>query len=470
MATREVIDRSPMSRFQIRVVGICLVLNMIDGYDILVMAFAASGVAHDWGLSGSQVGLLLSSGLAGMALGSAFVAPLADRIGRRPMTLGCLAAATLGMALASVTSGFVELGICRLVAGMGIGGLVASLPVIIAEYTPLRRRGTAIYLYATGLPLGGVVGGAVAAVVGSQFGWRALFIVGATLTAIMLLVVFRAIPESLDYLAARQPRGALERTNALLSRMGHPPVNAPADTGRDPDRSVTVIFRGRNGLRTFMLWGAFFIMMASFYFAASWTPRLLEQSGYSTQQGISGGLLFNVGGVAATLLFGFLALFVARRKLTALSFVCAGLAFLVIGPALASLPATLLAVVAVGIFINACGAGLYTLVPDLYPAAVRTTAVGWASAVGRLGAITSPALAGYLVDRSWSPQSLFVLFAAPLLLAAIALVVATGGNGAALASAGAGATGDRPPRVPDDLGPDDDGSAAPRTDATRQPR
>jgi nitrate/nitrite transporter NarK len=119
-------------------------------------------------------------------------------------------------------------------------------------------------------------------------------------------------------------------------------------------------------------------MMGGFYFATGWTPRLLEQSGLSAQQGISGGA------------------------------------------------ATLIAAIAVGGFINASATGLFAIAPGLYPAAVRTTAVGWAAAFGRLGAIVSPILAGVLVDRAWSPSQLFILFAIPMIIAAFAVARSPG--------------------------------------------
>lgn len=105
MSIREAIDRSPIGRFQFAVIFVCLILNMVDGFDLLVMAFAASGVAAEFGLNGAQIGLLLSSSLAGMALGSAFLAPLADRIGRRPLTVACLVVSAVGMVLAAASTG-----------------------------------------------------------------------------------------------------------------------------------------------------------------------------------------------------------------------------------------------------------------------------------------------------------------------------------------------------------------------------
>ncbi|GAA2851157.1 MFS transporter [Pseudonocardia halophobica] len=426
MSVREAVDGSSIGRFQIRVILLCLVLNMVDGFDILVMAFAASGVAREWALSGSQVGLLLSSGLAGMALGSAFVAPLADRIGRRPLTVACLAVSTAGMVLAATSTAYAGLGLARLVTGLGIGGMVASLPVLLAEYSPRRRRGATIALYAAGLPLGGVLGGSLAALLAAEFGWRGPFAAGAAITALMLIVIVLAMPESIDFLLTRRPAGALGKVNRLLARMALPPLQELPPPGPGSTRGVRAeVLRGRNGVRSVLLWIAFFVMMAAFYFAASWTPRLLEQSGLSAQQGLGGGVLLNLGGVAATLLFSLLALFISSRLLTVCSFLATGLAFLAMGLALGNLAASLVVAVVVGMVINAGAAGLFALAPDLYPASVRTTAVGWAAAFGRLGAISSPILVGLLVDRGWTPAALFGLLAIPTVLAAGAVLLMT---------------------------------------------
>ncbi|GAA3301679.1 MFS transporter [Streptomyces cinereospinus] len=426
MSIRDTIDAAPFSRYQVRVVVLCLILCMVDGYDLLVSAFAASGIAKEWGLSGSQVGLVLSSGLVGTGLGSAILAPLADRFGRRPLTVGCLAISTVGMALATFSTGLETLVAYRLITGLGVGGLVASLPVLIAEYSPRRRQGTAIALYTTGLPLGGVLGGMVAGLLISEYGWRSSFAVGAVISGLMLVVIAVALPESIDYLVTRRPPNALARINALLLRMGHTPLEELPAPGTEVARGVrSEVIRGRNGVKTTLLWASFFVLMASFYFAASWTPKLLEQSGASAEQGLSGGMLLNVGGVVATLGFGLLALTVSKRTLTAGSMVAMAVTFVGMSFALGNLTATLIVAVAVGIAMNAAAAGIYTIAPELYPAEVRTTAVGWAAAFGRLGAICSPVLAGVLIDRAWTPGSLFVLFAVPTVAAAAAVLAMT---------------------------------------------
>ncbi|MHA6782263.1 MFS transporter [Pseudonocardia saturnea] len=164
MTLRTALDDGPMTRFQWSIVVVCVLLNMIDGFDVLVMAFTASSVTAEWGLTGAQTGLLLSAGLVGMALGSLLVAPWADRVGRRPIILGCLAVASAAMLASSISQNAVQLGLLRVITGVGIGGILASSNVISSEYASRRWRGFAVSLNSTGYALGATLGGVVAAV------------------------------------------------------------------------------------------------------------------------------------------------------------------------------------------------------------------------------------------------------------------------------------------------------------------
>ncbi|WP_372983683.1 MFS transporter [Microbacterium sp.] len=411
-----------MSGFQVMVVIICLLIVLAEGYDLLLMAFAASGVAAEWSLNGSQTGILLSAALIGMAFGSAFIAPLADRIGRRMQTLGCLALVVVTMALAAFSADYIQLGLCRLLTGLGIGGLVASLPVVAAEFSPKRRRSTMIAIYTSGLPLGGVVGGLIASALLANYSWRASFLVGAALTFALLVVVYFVMPESIDYLLVRRPKGALESINKTLGKMNLPAIDElPVHERKEEDRLGAAVFKGRNGVRTILLGAAFFFMMAAFYFATSWTPRLLEQSGFSAQQGISGGMLLNMGGAAAAFIISIFALRFKMRAISVIVFLGGAAVFVAMSLSLGNLGLALIFAVGVGAFTNGAASGLFALAPDCYPTAARTTGVGLVSAVGRIGAIFAPILAGLLIDLSWTPSSLFLLFAVPLVLGAIAV-------------------------------------------------
>lgn len=421
---RAAIDYAPMSRFQVGAVGVCTALNMLDGFDVLVAAYTASSISADWNLSGSQLGLLLGGGLFGMAGGSLFLAPWADRFGRRALILFCLALLTVGMLASAVAQDIVQLTALRVVTGLGIGGMLASLGVITSEYSSSKWRSTNISIQATGYSVGATLGGIIAAYLISRFGWRSAYVLGAVASVLMVPVVLRTLPESLDFLLASRPPGALERVNSLLHRMGHAAIaRLPEPTTRESARGnpVAGLFEADRARSTLLIWSSFFLLMFGFYFIMSWTPRLLVTAGLSNKQGITGGVLLNVGGVIGGLLFAWLS---ARRQLKGL--VAAFLALCAVSAAAFGLFATgltpaFLIAAALGIFMVGSMAGLYSLAPLLYPAEVRTTGVGWAIGIGRIGAILAPVIAGFLVDAGWSTRALYLGFSASFLGSIVAV-------------------------------------------------
>jgi benzoate transport len=417
---RQAIDAGPMSRFQVTALALCVVLNMLDGFDVLVMAFTASEVAREWSLTGARLGVLLSAGLFGMAAGSLFVAPWADRFGRRAVILVCLAILTVGMLLSALARASAELAAMRVLTGVGIGGILASLNVITSEYSSRRWRNTAISLQVTGYPIGATIGGTIAAFLITRYGWRSAFLFGAAASAVMIPAVLRSLPESMDFLLARRPTGALPRLNELLRRMGRPEVSALPETAPEPAAGrnpVGRLFSGPTAASTPLIWSAFFLLMFSFYFVTSWTPKLLVDAGLSTRQGITGGVLLNLGGIAGGSLFGFLAPRVPLKRLTVLYLAGTAATLLLFGLFATRLAVAFPIALAIGVFLFGSMVGLYAATPALYPAAIRTTGMGWAIGIGRLGAILAPMTAGLLVDQGWGTTALYCAFALPLVVA-----------------------------------------------------
>ena len=156
---RQLVARSPMSMHQVVAIMVCVGLNMLDGFDILVMSFTAPGVSTDWKLSGACLGWLFSAGLMGMAAGSLFLAPRADRFGRRTIVMAAVLLVSVGMALSGAANDFWQLCALRALTGIGIGGILAGATVLVAEYASDRWRNTASYLYTSGYSIGGTVGG-----------------------------------------------------------------------------------------------------------------------------------------------------------------------------------------------------------------------------------------------------------------------------------------------------------------------
>ncbi|NBF09722.1 MFS transporter [Pseudomonas sp. Fl4BN1] len=420
------VDQGAMNRFQWLAVGICIVLNMIDGFDVLVMAFTAASVSAEWGLNGAQIGLLLSAGLFGMAAGSLFIAPWADRFGRRPLILFCLLLSGLGMLLSATSQSPLQLALLRGLTGLGIGGILASSNVIASEYSNRRWRGLAVSLQSTGYALGATLGGLLAVWLLSHWGWRSVFVFGGVVTLLVIPVVVLWLPESVDFLLARRPADALLRINRLARRLGLVELTRlPLATQREPGAAqgfgqlLTPAMRHT----TLLIWLLFFLVMFGFYFVMSWTPKLLVAAGLSAQQGITGGVLLSVGGIfGAALIGGLSSRWPLTRVLSLFMLITAGLLVL-FASAGSSMAAALGLGLLIGLFANGCVAGLYALSPVVYDASVRATGVGWGIGIGRIGAIVSPTVAGVLLDSGWQPLHLYGVFAVVFVIAAGCLLL-----------------------------------------------
>jgi benzoate transport len=419
---KALINDNPMSRFQLIAVAICFLINMLDGFDVLVIAFTANNISNEWALSGKSTGMLFSSGLAGMAIGAIFLGRLADVYGRRMLIVACLTIITLGMLLSSITNALYQLVAMRVLTGIGIGGALASVNIITAEYSSNKRRGLAISVVQVGYPLGGMIGGAVAAFLVPENGWRSIFVFGAFLSAIMIPVVLWRLPESIDYLLVKRPDDVLKRINNLLGRMGHEAISALSTMESQSvklkasvRRLWTTEYRGA----TTLMWLGFFMIMASMYFVLSWTPKLLMDAGSSTKQGISGGMILHLGGIIGQLAFGFLSAKFALKRLIIIYMFVAAVCMILFGMYSHESIIAMYIAVGVGFFLMGAITGFYTLCPALYPADIRATAMGWAIGIGRIGAIFSPFVAGVLLDLEWTSSSLFIVFSIPMLVGLI---------------------------------------------------
>jgi benzoate transport len=399
-------------------------LNMLDGFDILAMSFAASGVKTDWHLADSLLGYLFSAGLVGMGIGSLAIAPWADRWGRRPIVLLSVSIAGLGMVGSAAASGFVPLLVLRVFTGIGIGGTIASVAVIVSEYAPNRWRSVALAIYATGYSIGATIGGTLTAFAVERFGWQSAFAIGGLLSLLLVPVAWRCLPESLEFLMTRRPPSALRRVNDLLLGMGQAAVNVLPDcptggpgTPRPATSLALLITR-----TTVLAWFVFFCTIAGFYFIMSWTPRLLTAAGLAANQGLTGGILLNLGGIAGCALYAWAASRASARWLLTVALVATAMLIGAFGLAIGNLNAALWTALLLGMIANGAMAGLYAVGPTLYPTAVRATGMGSAIGIGRLGAILAPILSGALLDRGWTPAHLYGLFAIPYVLAALAML------------------------------------------------
>ena len=415
----QTIREGKMTPFQVTAVAICLLINMVDGFDVLAISFAAPEIAREWSLPPTELGILFSAGLAGMVLGSLVFGPLADRVGRRPMILASLVVISTGMLASALALNLSQLALLRMVTGLGIGGMLASLNTMVAEYSSDRRRKLAISFLQAGYPVGGIIAGVASVYLISKFGWRSVFVFGGILSASMIPLVLMRLPESLDYLLSRRTPGTLERVNELMRHLGHAELKqlpAPRNHDTKPGSKVTELFSREMGPRTVGMFACFFAVMCSWYFVVNWTPKILVDAGLSLDSGISGGLLLSLGGVLGGLTLGFLAGVVNVHRLVAIFAVLSVVSMTVFGLLATNLALMLGVTFLIGFLLAGSMIGLYTIVPDVYPPWLRSTGTGWAIGIGRLGAVAGPYLAGVLIAAGWDRSMYYLALSLPLIL------------------------------------------------------
>lgn len=417
---RELIDSAPLSRFQKQVIAICVLANMAEGYDLLSMSLAVVPLSDIWGLSGTDVGLLLSVGPIGMAIGSLALAPLSNRFGRRPLLIASLSLVALGLILSALATDVTQLAAYRLLVGIGMGGVLPTVTITVTEFAPTSRRPAVIGIASVGLPLGSALGGALAAVLMESSDWRVIFVLGAVITAAVCALVIARVPETPDHLATKGTSRAQEQLTQLLGRMGMSTDRVElrsadaASTFANVDEGVSI----RSWKMVVVVLG-FIFLVGTFYFGSMWLPKLLVVAGMSTNEGISGVLLLTLGSAAGGLI---LAAFSTRYSPFTLT-----IAFTLISAALLAVFAsvadnlTLALVVApiLGLCQQASIVGIYAIVPVMFDPHNRATALGLGIGIGRIGAIIMPLGVGALLDMSWRPESIFLLMVVPTLIAAL---------------------------------------------------
>lgn len=410
-----------MTARQLLAVFTCITINTLDGFDVLVIAFAGPSIAREWGLSPDMLGILFSAGLLGMTLGSILLAPLADRHGRRPITLLCLLIITLGMYMAAMAGTMTQLASMRFITGLGIGGMLASLNTLVAEYSPRHLRSLMVSLFQVGYPIGATLGGIVAWFLIAEYGWRSLFWFGGSLSLLALPVALWRLPESAEYFFASGRVDALARGNDERRKLGLAPLDRlPVETGTGQQGLLKIIWRDLRS-ETLLLWSCFFMLMLTWYFVVNWTPKLLVDAGFNVSQGISGGVVLSIGGVIGGIMLGALSVHTSVFTLTRYYAFAAAICLAMFALLAGDLRSMMLLAGLIGFAVAGTMVGLHACAPLIYPAQTRNTGLGWAIGVGRSGAVLGPYLAGLLLGRGMSRTDIYMIFCLPMVMAVIAL-------------------------------------------------
>lgn len=421
-----IIDRGSITAQQLTVIALCLLCNMLDGFDITAMAVAVNAIGGEMSLKEDRLGLLFSFALAGMMLGAMFLASVSDVIGRRKVMIASMAAIGISVLLTGYADNLWQLIGLRFLSGLGAGAMLASQAALASEYSSVKFRALSVAAVTAGYPLGAMATGLVAGELLPEYGWRSLFVLGGTITLAMALFVYWLIPESLQFLLEKRPPGALVQINKILLRLGREPLKELPliSAGRSGESSgvlanMLALLNPANRRTTLNLWLTFFVCFCTLYFLMSWIPKMVINTGLPEQTGNYAFSLFNMGGVLGIFLLGSLA---TRWKLTGLvSFflisAATGMIIFALAPRDESLLLALIFVI--GLMQQGGFCGLYAVAAKVYPTGIRSTGVGWAVGLGRFGAVIGPAVAGVTIASGVSMAGNFYLFAVPMLLGGV---------------------------------------------------
>ncbi|MBM5812369.1 MAG: MFS transporter [Gammaproteobacteria bacterium] len=410
-----------------------VLILVLDGFDIQIIGFAAPALTQEFGIERKALGPVLAAGLLGMALGAFAGGQAGDRFGRRPTLIASMALVGAATLAAAATDSLAGLTWWRLLTGIGLGGTLPNATALMAEFAPPRWRSQAIAVTIVGVPIGGMIGAAIAAEIIPAFGWRVLFVVGAALPLALAAVMYFVLPESARFLTTRAQRhGELV---ALLGRIfpdrswsadSQFVLAAPAETAAAGLRTLFT----RPFLRdTLGAWLAFLTNIFVVYAFFNWIAVVLTSVDLDIATAVRASLVFNLAGVVGAMGNAWvIARYGSRWPLTAMALLAAAalfwLARLPLGGAasFALLPPLLAGIAVAGLAINAVQIGMYAVVAHVYPTACRSSGVGWALGVGRLGGILSSFAGGLLLARG-SSHDFFGGIGLVMLLAGIGVLL-----------------------------------------------
>lgn len=417
-----VVDKAKFTAFHWNVLIWCLLIIIFDGYDLVIYGVALPLLMQEWSLSAVQAGLLASTALFGMMFGAMSFGTLSDKIGRKKTIMICVAIFSGFTFLGAFASSPVEFGVLRFLAGLGIGGVMPNVVALMTEYAPKRIRSTLVALMFSGYAIGGMASALLGAWLVTDYGWKIMFYI-AIIPFLALPIIWKCLPESLMFLTKK---GETKQVTEIVQKIA-PELHittstqfAVAEVTTADQAPLHALFQQGRSASTFMFWIAFFMCLLMVYALGSWLPKLMIQAGYSLGASMIFLFALNIGGMVGAIGGGVLADKFHLKPVLSIMFAVGAVALIMLG--FNSPQIVLYTLIAIA---GAATIGsqilLYTFVAQFYPAAVRSTGMGWASGIGRIGAIVGPVLTGALLTFELPHQMNFLVIAIPGVIAALAI-------------------------------------------------
>jgi AAHS family benzoate transporter-like MFS transporter len=419
----DVIDNATFNKFHWKVLFWCTLIIIFDGYDLVIYGVVLPILMDQWGLNPYVAGLLGSSALFGMMFGAMGFGMLSDRLGRKKVIITCVVL----FSVTTVINGFAttpwQFGILRFIAGLGIGGVMPNVVSLMSEYSPKKSRSTLVALMFSGYAVGGMMSAGLGIWIVPNYGWEIMFYL-AVVPMLMLPFMLKFLPESVAFLMAQkresEARDILTQVAPLKHINEQDVLTVPPTT--DSKAPVLELFRDGRAMSTMMFWVAFFCCLLMVYALGSWLPKLMSNAGYALSSSLMFLMVLNVGAIIGAVGGGWLADRLSLRSVLVSFFILGSGSLVLLGY---ESPMWFLYIL-VGIA-GATTIGsqilLYAYVAQYYPTSIRSTGLGWASGIGRNGAIVGPLLGGALLAMALPHQMNFLALAVPGAIATVAIAL-----------------------------------------------
>jgi AAHS family 4-hydroxybenzoate transporter-like MFS transporter len=413
------IDRQPISAFQWTIAFLCTVVLVVDGFDAQAIGYVAPALIKDLGFQRTLLGPIFTAGLAGLALGAIGLGVVADKIGRKTVLIASLVLFGLFTLAKGASSSFGALVALQFLAGLFMGGAYPCAAALASEYIPRRRRNMVVTAASLGFLVGTVVGGILSAALIPHLGWRSIFAIGGLAPIVLAAVCLVAVPSSVTQLINWKTPG--DKAVRLLRRAlpgatlpDDAVLTAPVSTAKSP---VSGLFLNDRAIYTVLIWLTIFMVLITTHFVFTWLPTLFATAGLSIVGSVWAATAFPIGSAISSLvLTAILKRGWAMLALTASS-ILYGVALASAGTLTGNFTLLVVAVFLAGIGNGVIGATM-ALNVAVYPAMARSTGVGWAIGIGRIGSILGPLLGGVVVQLHWTIPQILMAAAVPAFIAA----------------------------------------------------
>ena len=419
---RKLADESKFNRFHALVLFWGVLILIIDGYDLAVVGAALPSIMKGMGVDAAQAGFMASSALFGMMFGAIFLGTLADKLGRPLMISICVFLFSGFTAAAGLTNDPITFSITRFIAGLGIGGVLPVVAAQMAEFAPVKIRARLVTLVFAGYSVGGIL----VALIGKQlieaYGWPSVFF-AALLPVALIPFILKTMPESMPFLIKKnrdaELRKIVKRLAPSYPLQEREQFLVPAED-KAHDAPVRHLFHDGRGFSTVMIWIAFFFGLFMVYALSSWLTKLMAMAGYSLGSALTFVLVFNIGAMIGAVLGGWLG-DKFNIKYVLVAFYAVGAISLTLMGYTKSTELLFPLVFVVGASTLGTQLLAYAYASEFYPISIRSTGVGLASGIGRMGAILAPILIGGLVALKLPLEQNFMAIGLAGLLGMIAV-------------------------------------------------